>query len=121
MNEAAKSGESVEWGIFNTLIDLQDYLDDNDTYGLERTLTRLDAQYNTMTSRIVDIGVRYSRLNIRDTIITENNLSLTERKSTIEDADIIEATMNLQSAETAYQAALSSTAKVISISLVDYM
>ncbi len=52
---------------------------------------------------------------------TENSLSLTERRSTIGDADIIEAVMKLQTIETAYQASLSSTAKIISLSLVDYL
>jgi len=111
----------VEWGIFNTLIDLNGYLEHNDTYGIERTLGRLEAHYNSMTSNIVDIGIKYNRLEIRDKMTTENSLSLTERRSNIEDADIIEAIMNMQSFETAYQAALNSTAKIMNLSLVDFL
>ncbi len=116
-----ESDREVEWGIFNTLIDLNGYLADNDTDGIERTLGRLDAHFSEMVSNIVDVGIRYNRLEIRNEITTENNLSLTERRSTIEDADIIEAVMNLQSIETAYEASLSSTAKIMSLSLVDYL
>jgi flagellar hook-associated protein 3 FlgL len=116
-----ESERKAEWGIFNTLIDLNQYLADNDTDGLERTLGRLDAQYNRMTSEIVDIGIRYNRLDIRTQITSEVSLSLTERRSTIEDVDIIEATLNLQSIQTTYEAALSSTARIMQLSLVDYL
>ncbi len=116
-----ESDREVEWGIFNTLIDLNHYLADNDTYGIERTLGRLEANFGSMTSEIVDIGIKYNRLEIRDKITTENSLSLTERRSTIEDADIIEAIMDLKAIETAYQASLSSSAKIMNLSLVDYL
>ncbi|MBU4130458.1 MAG: flagellar hook-associated protein FlgL, partial [Proteobacteria bacterium] len=116
-----ESDRKVEWGIFNTLLDLNLYLADNDVDGIERTLGRLDAQFNNMTSEIVNVGIRYNRLDVRNQITTEVNLSLKERKSTIEDIDIVEATLNLQSIQTAYEAALSSTAKIIKLSLVDYL
>lgn len=116
-----ESDREVEWGIFNTLIDLNGYLDNNETDGIERTLGRLEAHFNSMTSKIVDIGIKYNRLEIREKITTENTLSMTERRSNIEDADMIEAIMNLQSFETAYQAALSSTARIMNLSLVDYL
>ena len=116
-----ESSREVEWGIFNTLVDLQGYLKDNDTDGLERTLGRLDAHYKRMTSKIVDTGISYNRLQVRQTITTENNLSLTERRSSIEDADIVEAVMELQAISTAYQASLSSSAKILNLSLVDYL
>jgi flagellar hook-associated protein 3 FlgL len=116
-----KSQEDVEWGIFNTLIDLKAYLNDTDQYGLERTIGRLEQNYNITTSRIVDTGMKYTRLEVRQAITSEINLSLTERKTMIEDADIVESIMNLQGIETAYQAALSSTSRVLNLSLVDYL
>ena len=82
---------------------------------------RLDAHYERMTSKIVDTGISYNRLQVRQTITTENNLSLTERRSSIEDADIVEAVMELQAISTAYQASLSSSAKILNLSLVDYL
>lgn len=113
--------DEVKWGIFETLIDTKKYLAENDTYGLERTLGRLETHFDMMTSRIVDIGIKYNRLEIREKITIETSLSLTERRSTIEDADMIEAVMDLQSIETAYKASLSSSAKILDLSLVDYL
>jgi flagellar hook-associated protein 3 FlgL len=111
----------AEWGIFNTLIDLKTYLADNDVDGISRSIGRLEMNFDNMTSRIVDTGMKYSRLQIRETITTEINLSMKERKSMIEDADIIEAIMNLQNIQNAYQAALSSTSRILNLSLVDYL
>ncbi len=111
----------VEWGVFNTLLDLKQYLSENDTDGIERTIGRLETNFDNMTSRIVDIGMKYSRLEVRELITSQVSLSLTERRSMIEDADIVESIMNLQSIETAYQAALAATSKVLNISLVDYL
>jgi flagellar hook-associated protein 3 len=116
-----KSSKDVEWGIFNTLFDLKQYLNDNDRDGIERTIGRLEINYDNMTSRIVDAGMKYSRLEIRQTLTTEVGLSLAERRSTLEDADIVESIMKIKNIEIAYQAALSSTAKVMNLSLVDYL
>jgi flagellar hook-associated protein 3 FlgL len=118
---AMESTREVEWGIFNTLIDLKQYLSENDRDGIERSVGRLETSFDNMTSKIVDIGMKYSRLQVRESITSEVSLSLTTRKSSIEDVDIIESVMNLQNIETAYQAALASTSKVLSISLVDYL
>ena len=116
-----RSSNDVEWGIFNTLFDLKQYLNDNDRDGIERTIGRLEINYDNMTSRIVDAGMKYSRLEIRQTLTIEVGLSLAERRSTLEDADIVESIMKIKNIETAYQAALSSTAKVMNLSLVDYL
>ena len=116
-----KSQESVSWGIFDTLFDLKDYLQNNDREGIDRSIGRLEANFDDMTSRVVDAGMKYNRLEARINISSNISLSLKERRSVIEDADIVESIMNLQMIETAYQAALSSTAKVLSMSLVDYL
>ena len=116
-----ESSSVVEWGIFDTLIDLKQYLLKNDRDGIERSIGRLETNYDNMTSRIVDSGMKFSRLEIRETITSHVRLSLTERRSTIEDADMIESIMNLKNIETAYQAALSATSKVLNLSLVDYL
>jgi flagellar hook-associated protein 3 len=116
-----QSTAPAEWGIFNTLIDLKTYLAENDVDGISRSIGRLEMNFDNMTSRIVDTGMKYSRLQIRETITTEINLSMKERRSMIEDADIIEAIMNLQNIQTAYQAALSSTSRILNVSLVDYL
>ncbi|MBF0229402.1 MAG: flagellar hook-associated protein FlgL [Desulfamplus sp.] len=121
ISSPVKSNEPVERGIFNTLIDLADYLKNNDVDGIERTIGRLENSYNHMTSMVADTGMKYSRLETRKIITSEMNLNLNERRSSIEDADIVEAIMNLTSIQSAYEAALGSTSKIMKTSLMDYL
>ncbi len=114
-------GDTATWGIFETLFDLKEYLASDDVDGIQRTLTRLDNHYNSITSTLADTGIKYNRLEVSQQVILESTNSLTERKSMIEDADYIEATMNLTAIQTAYEASLNSTAKIINVSLVDYL
>ncbi|MBF0112673.1 MAG: flagellar hook-associated protein FlgL, partial [Desulfamplus sp.] len=62
-----------------------------------------------------------SRLETRKVITSEMNLNLNERRASIEDADIVEAIMNLNSIQSAYEAALGSTSKIMKTSLMDYI
>ncbi|MDA3791461.1 MAG: flagellar hook-associated protein FlgL [Desulfobacula sp.] len=116
-----ESSRAVEWGIFDTLIDLKQYLLENDRDGIDRSIGRLEINYDNMTSRIVDAGMKYSRLEVRETITTNVSFAIIERRSMIEDADMIKSIMDLKNIETAYQAALSSTSQVLGLSLVDYL
>lgn len=113
--------DEVVWGLFETLFELKDYLAKDDVDGISRTMTRLDTHYNSITSTLSDIGVKYNRLEIRKQVSAETKLTITERMSTIEDADIVKSIMDLQSIQTAYEASLSSTAKILSLSLVDFL
>ncbi len=114
-------GETVYWGIFETLFDFKGYLETNDVDGISRTMARLDTHFNSITSIVSDVGVKYNRLEVRKQVGSETILSLTERRSTIEDADYVEALMELKAIETAYEAALNSTSKIIKMSLVNYL
>lgn len=115
------SNQEVSWGIFDTLIDLKEYLTNNDVDGIARTMTRLHSHFQHIESYIADSGIRYNRLEIREQVSAEIKLTLSERRTNLEEADIIEAVMDLKSMETAYQAALNSSAKVLKLSLVDYL
>ncbi|MBF0379279.1 MAG: flagellar hook-associated protein FlgL [Desulfamplus sp.] len=121
INSPLRSNEPVERGIFNTLIDLVGYLQNDDVDGIERTIGRLEKSYEYMTSTIADTGMKYNRLETRKVITSEMNLNLNERRSSIEDADIVEAIMNFTSIQSAYEAALDSTAKIMKTSLMDYI
>ena len=114
-------GETVSYGIFETLSALKDYFANDDIAGIQRTMTRLDTHYNSMTSILSDSGMKYNRLTTTEQILININFSLTERKSMIEDADIVESIMELESIQTAYEAALNTTSKIISLSLADYL
>lgn len=114
-------GDPATWGIFEALFDFKEYLASDDVDGIQRTMSRMDTYYTSITSVKSDLGMKYDRLSTTQKVSLETTDSLKERRSMIEDADFAEAVMNLSAIDTAYNASLSSTAKIINISLVDYM
>jgi flagellar hook-associated protein 3 FlgL len=119
--EIGSDGEAVFGSIFSTLIDLKGALQSNDVSGIQDAMDKLDTHFDDISAKISDIGSKANRMEIKDNILQNLNLSNTERLSAIEDADIAEAIMNVSAAELAYQAALSSSSKVMTLTLVDYL
>lgn len=115
------SDNEVEWGIFRTLIDLEAYLENDDIAGINRSISRLSADFNHIESYISESGIKQNRLDIRDSVIEDLKLSYESNRMQIEDADAIEVYSLLQQKQYAYQAALSSTSKIMNMSLMDYL
>jgi flagellar hook-associated protein 3 FlgL len=67
------------------------------------------------------VGARVGRLNTVSDTLSGNNLSLTEALSNVEDTDLVDAAMNLQLNQTAYQATLSVAGMILQPSLLDYL
>jgi flagellar hook-associated protein 3 FlgL len=114
-------GEAVFEGIFQTLSDLKDALEGNDVNGIEEAMDNLDDHFDQITAKISDIGSKLNRTEIKKGILSDLNLSNTDRLSEIEYADITEAIIELEEIGLIYQAALSSSTKVMGLSLVDYI
>jgi flagellar hook-associated protein 3 FlgL len=107
--------------IFKNLMDLKDHLQSNDLDGINQIIGRLDIQFEGVQDIISDTGTKVIRLDVKQAIISDLQITYTEQKSLLEDADIAEAVMNLTARELAYKAALSSSSKVMNLSLVDYL
>ena len=107
--------------IFKGLLDLKSALENNDVDGIEKAMGRLDAYMDSVNNAISDTGIKQIRLDVKDNIIQDLKLNYEERKSRLEDADIAKAIMDLTAKQTAYKAAIASSAKVMQLSLVDYL
>lgn len=119
--EIGSDGQAVFGDIFNTLSNLKIALETNDVSGIRDSIDRLDGHFDDISARISDVGSKIARLDIRDKIYQDLDFANTERLSKIEDADIAKAIMNLQAAELAYKAALASSSRVMSLTLMDYL
>lgn len=113
------SGEADD--IFKTLNDLKTALENDDVPGIQDAMTKLDEHFDHISTKISGIGSKMIRMEIKENILQDLNITNTDRLSRIEDADIAEAIIDLKSKELAYQAALASSAKVMALSLVDYL
>lgn len=107
--------------IFQTFSDLKAALEGNNVSGIQAAMSKLDDHFNHISTKISDIGSKMIRMEIKENIFQDLNLTNTDRLSNIEDADIAEAIIDLKSKELAYQAALASSARIIGLSLVDYL
>jgi flagellar hook-associated protein 3 FlgL len=114
-------GKETTWSIWDTVFNLKDALENDDVDGIQRAMNWLDHHYESLTSSMSTVGRIYSSTTTTEATISDLDLTLTTQRSTVRDADIVEAIMNLKSAQTVYQAALSSTSSVMGMSLVDYM
>ena len=107
--------------IFKALVDLKGYLESNDVAGIQDIMGRLDEHMTKINAEVSEIGGKTIRMQVKENIIEDLKLNYTDRKSQLEDADITEAMIDLNSRQLAYNAALSSASKVMQLSLVDYM
>lgn len=114
------SGVGTSDDIFQTLSDLKAALQNNSVTGIQTAMTRLNAHFDSLSSQISSTGAKTLRMEMKESIFQDLGLAYTERMSNIEDADMVEAIINLKSKELAYQAALSSASKVMNLSLIDY-
>jgi flagellar hook-associated protein 3 len=116
-----RSDEPTDWGIFKTLMDLKQYLKTDNVSGIERSMARLDTQFYNTNNAVSHIGYKGISLDLKTNVIEDLKISYNSQKSNIEDADMVAAISDLASKQNAYQAALASTAKIMKLSLIDYM
>lgn len=107
--------------IFNLLIQMQTDLTTTGGANLDTIMDELDAHYGNVTNMISDIGAKAKRLETKESVINDFEVTFAGQKSNLEDADLAEAATDLALRQTAYEAVLSATSKIISMSLVDYI
>lgn len=114
-------GQGGGINIFELLDDLQQNLGNLDT---EQALSRLDdleAGADQVRSYRSKIGITAKRLDDADIRMQDFADSMEEKLSSYRDADAIEAYTDLAQQEQALQAALSVTAKISQLSILDYL
>jgi len=119
--EVGSDGSAAFGTLFTTLSAFQTALETNDVSGIQDAMTGLNTNFDAISEKISYVGAQMRRIEVKGEILENLNLSNTERLSEVEDADITEAVMNLKSVEFAYQATLASSARVMSLSLVNYL
>lgn len=119
--EVGSDGDAVFGNIFTTMSNLKAALESNNIGGIQDAISNLDGHFDDISARISDVGSKMNRMDVKEKIFQDINFANTDRLSKIEDADMAEAIMDLKAREFAYQAALTSSAKLMTLTLVDYM
>lgn len=110
-------------GLIQTLTTLSQELktDPANYENIRSKIDDLDTDLHTLLNAQAKIGGSLSRLEMMKNKLEEDNISYTKRKSSLEDVDLAKAISDVQFQETALQASLSVSAKVVQFSLLDYI
>ena len=112
---------SSEVNIFDVLKNLKDGLETNDSAAISDQLEPFDDALNQILKVRARVGTKLNRLEATENHWADFKLNITQMLSDTEDADIIKAVSDLASQESAYQASLSASARIIQPSLIDFL
>lgn len=120
---AVHNGQQVflDTGALKALEDLNDALQANQPAGIQAAATALTSSYSDVQAVLGETGARVNQLQIAGTNLDALDTNLTTLKSNIEEVDIEEAVTQLASRQTAYQAAMLATSRVMGLTLADYL
>ena len=107
---------------FNHLISLRDHLMANDKTAILNTdIPGLQNDENNLLYQVSYNGSVQSRLDTAATAASDTATSLDKMISTASDADMVQSMVQLNQAQNSYQAALQSGAKIMQLSLLNYI
>lgn len=89
--------------------------------GINAALAKLDEAFGNVQNHIGEIGARLNQLDLTRSSIAAVEVGLLQFKSSLEEVDFEEAATELVSRQTALQAAMVATSKVMGLSLADYL
>jgi flagellar hook-associated protein 3 FlgL len=107
--------------IFDTLRDLINGLENNDTAAISNQLTPLYDGITQIVGARAETGARLNRLETTENYFANFKLNISQRLSGVEDADIAQVTTDLATLQASYQAALASAANVLQPTLLDFL
>ena len=122
-----RNGEEIfgeSWdddNIFKTLIDVKSHILNSDTDEIKMSIEKIESHLKAVRTVISDATVKIVQFTIKEKIIKDLDLAYDNKRSLLEDADINEAVVKLKIKELAYQSALSSSAIVMNLSIMNYL
>ena len=103
------------------LSDLIQGLEANDSTAISDQLDALDQSLTQITNTRTDVGAVLNRLDATTSHWDNFKINIQQMLSDTEDLDFAQAASELAAQQTAYQAALVSSAKIVQPSLMDYL
>ena len=106
---------------FKILDDIIDHLMNNDVEGLRLALDRMVVAEERIYAAWAEIGARTNRFELVENRILDEQVSLHRLKSETGDVDMADAIIRLKLHENTLQAALATGARIMQISLIDFL
>lgn len=107
--------------VLKALTDLRDALAGNDGAAVRAAMPQLDTSFQAVQTRVAETGARANYLHVTLSNLDALDGNLQTFKSDLEELDFETAVTELVSKQTAYQAAMMATSRVIGMTLTDYL
>ncbi len=107
--------------VFDHLTALSAALRSGDQAGISASISAFSADHDRISAAQTDVGTRQNRIEAANQSAQDKLLTLQTSLTSIENADLPKTIMNLQMQQTAYQASLAATSRVMQHSLLDYL
>jgi len=107
--------------IFQLLGDIVGFLNADDKTGLLNSLGRIDAAADLISKNSAEVGARTNRFELVKDRILDEQASLKQRRAVTSDVDMAAAITELQLKENVLQASLATGARIMQVSLIDFL
>ena len=107
--------------LFETLSDCIVYMENGDADAVAQCLEDLGDCHETVETGAADVGARQNKITYTQTSLSLVKELAANAASSIEDADAAQLVIELEQANYVYQAVLSTSSSVMSMSLLDYI
>lgn len=107
--------------IFQMFDDIIGHLQNSDQTALSNSLSDIDGAIGQISLNLAEVGARMNRFELIQSRIGDEKVSLTTLRSSVADVDMADAIIQLQLQQNVLQASLSVGAKVMQMSLLDYI
>ncbi len=116
-----KQEDAREWGIFDTLFQLRDYLNNDDTDGLQVSIGQLQKEIDHVLRYQVAAGARYNHFEALKNQLMDQEIKLTQALDNIEAADIARLSIEYSRQQLSYNASLAVGASIMQTSLLNFL
>lgn len=108
-------------GVFSNIAKLRDAMESNDQVGITAAAEGLKADYDRIVRMRGQAGARVQELESRQNHLEDENVATQSLLSSLADTNFTEAISRFQTLQTTLQATLQTSAKVMNMSLLDFL
>lgn len=114
-------GDALFAGAFAVLVQFRDALTTNDRPALSAASSQIGNEFEQVLTARGEVGARMRRLELAGLRLEDDDIALRTELASMEEIDITAEVVELQMRDAAFQAALSATARSLSVSLLDFL
>jgi flagellar hook-associated protein 3 FlgL len=121
--QTAHSAQTIfaDTGALDALARLAGALEQDSRPAIAEALVDLEAAFSSVQQLVGEVGGRLNRVDVARENLTALDTSLRTHRSDLQDIELEEAMSDLVRQQVAYQTALASNARILSLNLTDYL